>query len=81
VDTLDWIACPQFNWCCNCWFNAKIEKKQTRIGIMYLCLNCGIGIHAYEDGTGKGSLGEDLPRHFSDEEWLKWNEEYRKSNR
>jgi len=48
---------------------------------MYLCLNCGIGIHAYEDGTGKGSLGEDLPRHFSDEEWLKWNEEYRKSNR
>lgn len=68
----EWVSRRELNWCSYCWFNAKIESRQTDIGTMWLCLNCGISIHAYPDGNGKGSLGEELPRYFSDEEWQKY---------
>lgn len=66
---------PELNWCYYCWFNAKIESFNTSIGTIWCCAHCGIQIHAHNDGTGKGSLGEDLPRHFTKEEFRKWWEE------
>ncbi len=76
----EWISRSELNWCCYCWFNAKIESRPTDIGTMWLCHNCGICIHAYEDGTGKGSLGEDLPCFFNKEgeEWNEWLKAYQK---
>ena len=59
----EWINRPYLNWCFYCWFNAKIEGKQTPIGIMYLCRNCGVTFR--EDDEQK-------PRHFTDEEWYEY---------
>lgn len=73
-----WTPHPELNWCSCCWFNAQIESKKTDLGTMWLCLHCGFSIDAYNDNTGKGSLGEDLPRHFTDIEWSSWHAEYQK---
>jgi hypothetical protein len=63
----EWTPRPEFNWCYNCWFNAKIESKQTEIGVRFLCLNCGF--HPFMD------YKLEAPKHFTDEEWQKFWEE------
>lgn len=61
----EWVSRPDLNWCPNCWFSAKIESKPTPIGTKYLCTNCGVSVHQYNDGNSI----EELPRYYTDEEW------------
>ena len=60
MDKKEWKQRLDLNWCYNCWFAANIESRETLIGIMYLCRNCGISTRAGND---------DCPRYFTDEEW------------
>ncbi len=70
---MSWQQHPyaEINWCSECWFNARIESRQTPIGTMWLCLNCGISIHQYT-GESVGSLGEKVPCHFTVQEWQEY---------
>ena len=68
MDT-EWTNRPDLNWCYNCWFNAKIESRPTRIGIWYLCRNCGATVHQHNDDK---EFNKELPKYYTDEEWYEY---------
>jgi hypothetical protein len=71
---MNWQSRPDFNWCYNCWFNAKIESKTTEIGETFVCLHCGYSARHYHNEP----RDKDCPRYFTDEEWSKfWTENYK----
>ena len=71
MNNSDWISRPEFNWCFGCWFSAKIESKETPIGTIYLCRNCGLSVHRHKDDK---ETNIELPRYFTDNEWDEyWN--------
>ena len=66
----------KYNWCPSCWFGAKIEVIEHKIYNHLLCLNCGMNVTDFRDGT----FSSDPPRYFSDEEWDEfWKNNYKET--
>lgn len=81
---MTWIERKDFNWCFNCWFNAKIESKETEIGTNFICLNCGVCVNKpnskllekIKNSNQSYKFDEkEYPRFFTEEEWQKYWEE------
>jgi hypothetical protein len=81
-----WIERKDLNWCYGCWFNAKIESKETLIGTVFICLNCGFRVRKpledLQSDLDKLIDDKELPKYFTDEEWDKyWEENFKEKDK